>query len=151
MEIEYLEDVVLHQKRLIGKHVAKREEIVEFAKQWDPQPIYVPEPATQLRPPFESVAPPFFAMAICTLLAAKRRPRIATVRILEYERVQMLNPVHPDDHLTVTCEYIEKVGVESSPDSGIVRAVIEVKNQHSEVVIQSTCAILVARRPAQIS
>ena len=43
MEIEYYEDIELHQKIVVGEYTANRDEMIEFAKKWGPQPYHIDE------------------------------------------------------------------------------------------------------------
>ena len=45
--IAYYEDVVPGTKTRLGSHVFTREDIVAFARQWDPQPFHVDEEAAK--------------------------------------------------------------------------------------------------------
>ncbi len=46
-DIAYFEDVELDRELEIGRHTPSRDEIVAFARQWDPQPFHVDEEAAR--------------------------------------------------------------------------------------------------------
>ena len=45
MEEVYFEDYEVGKKTTVGEYVVKKEEVIEFAKKWDPQPFHMDEQA----------------------------------------------------------------------------------------------------------
>ncbi|MCH7478393.1 MAG: acyl dehydratase, partial [SAR324 cluster bacterium] len=64
------------------------------------------------------------------------------------DELRWLKPVRPGDTLKVSSEVLEKRPSKSRQDRGRLRMLLEVKNQHQEVVMTFTVAYMVARRPA---
>src|SRR3989337_2408114 len=66
-------------------------------------------------------------------------PRVAQLR--------WLKPVRRGDTLTVRLTVLETVASRSKPDRGIVRSLMEVLNQHGEIVMTTKGVNFVKRRP----
>lgn len=148
MEIVYYEDVELHQSSIVGEYYVDKEEMLEFAKKWDRQPFHIDEELAQSYPFGGLIASSSYTMAIVSRVASiAERPRMAILAGLEYERVQIPNPVRPDDQLVVTAEHIDKRESKTKPDRGIVRTLVEVKNKNDELVFSAVGVSLVAKRP----
>lgn len=148
METEYYEDIRFYEKRVIGQYSVTKEDIIEFAQRWDPQPFHIDEEVAKSYPYGELIASSGYTMSIITLLRAQNEnPRPMVLGVLEYEHVKMLDAVRPGDHLTVTSEHIEKRDSQTKPDRGIVRAKVEVINQKNQPVLSYTCVAMIAKRP----
>jgi len=148
MEIEYFEDIKLNQKKFLGEYLADKDEMIEYARKWDPQPFHIDEEAAKTYPYGGITASSGYTLAIITLLrATNEQPRGAILGMLEYEKVKILKPVYPGDHLTVTSEPIEMRESGSNPDRGIVKALVETRNQHDEVVLSYIIVAMIAKRP----
>jgi len=146
---EYFEDVVLNRKKFLGDHLVTREEIIEYARKWDPQPFHIDEEAARSYPYGGLIASSGYTLAVVTLLrATTEKPEPAVLGMLGYEKVKILKPVYPGDTLTATSEPVEKRESESRSDRGIVTALVEVRNQHDETVLSYTVKAMIAKRPA---
>ncbi len=148
VEIEYYEDVVLNREKFLGEHLADKDEMIEYARKWDPQPFHVDEDVAKTYPYGSLTASSGYMLAIVTLLrAVNEEPKGAILGMLEYEKVKILKPVFPGDRLTVTSEPIEKRESKSNPSRGIVKARVEMRNQHGEVVMSYLISAMIAKRP----
>ncbi len=148
MEIEYYEDLRLNKQRFVGTYTAVNEEMIEFAMKWDPQPYHLDAEAARSYPSGELTAPSGYTLGITTLLLASMNPpKVAILANLEYERVKLPVSVRAGDQLSMTMEHLEKRESRSRPDCGIVRTLIEVKNQHDQTVLSYVGVGLVAKRP----
>jgi len=76
----------------------------------------------------------------------QEKPIVAALGLLEYERVKILNPVRPGDRLTVSAERIEKRESQTKPDRGILRTLVEVRNQNDELNLSYITTVMVAKR-----
>lgn len=148
MEMEYYDDIELHQKIVVGEYTANRDEMIEFAKQWDPQPYHIDEEAARSYPSGQLTAPSGYTLGITTLLLAQMKShRVAVLANLEYEHTKLPIAVLPGDHLTMTMEHLDKRESQSNPSRGIVRTLMEVRNQHDKVVLNYVGVALVTKRP----
>ncbi len=148
MEIEYFEDIKLNQKKFLGEYVADKDEMIEYARKWDPQPFHIDEEAAKGYPYGQLTASSGFTMAIVTnLRATSENPRGAVLGMLEYEKVRFPKPVYPGDRLTVTSEPIEIRESKSYSDRGIVKAQVEIRNQNDEIVLSYSTVAMIAKQP----
>ncbi len=47
MEITYFEDIPLNEKETVGQYTVTKEEMVDFARKWDPLPMHIDEHAAE--------------------------------------------------------------------------------------------------------
>jgi len=64
------------------------------------------------------------------------------------EELRWLRPVRPGDTLSARMTVTESIPSRSKPDRGIIRSVLEMRNQHGEVVLTLRGMSLLGRRPA---
>ena len=148
MEIEYFEDIKLNRKKVLGEYTADKEDMIEYARQWDPQPFHIDEEAAKAYPYGALTASSGYTLAIVTLLRATlESPRGAVLGMLEYEKVKFPKPVYAGDRLIVTSEPTEMRESTSNSDCGIVKAQVEIRNQHDEVVLSYITVAMIAKRP----
>ncbi|MCP4634411.1 MAG: acyl dehydratase, partial [candidate division Zixibacteria bacterium] len=147
MELAYFEDIEIGEKKILGEHYVDKDEIVEFAKKWDPQPFHIDEQIAKTYPFGGLIASSNYTLCIVTLLAVmQEKPVVAALGLLEYERVKILNPVRPGDRLTVSAERIEKRESNTKPDRGILRTQVEVRNQNNDFNLSYIATVMVAKR-----
>ncbi len=147
MELLYFEDIEIGEKKVLGEHYVDKDEIIEFAKKWDPQPFHVDEEVAKTHPFGGLTASANYTLCIITLLAQMQEtPDVANLGLLEYERVKILNPVRPGDQLTVLAEHIDKRESQTKPDRGILRTLVEVRNQNDELNLSYIAVVMIAKR-----
>jgi acyl dehydratase len=147
--MRYFEDFTPGEVIELGSHTITKEEIVAFAKQFDPQPFHLDEEAAK-------------RTIYGGLLASGWHTGSITMRLL-YEglvketvslgspgvdELRWLKPVRPGDTLSARLTVLECIPSRSKLDRGIVRSTIELRNQHGEVVVSSKGMSLFGRRPA---
>lgn len=149
MRIVYYEDIELNKKIVIGEHYVDKEEMVEFSRKWDAKPFHIDEELAKSYPVGGLIAPLTYTLSVISRLGSiSESDRIAFLAILEMERFQIFNPVHPGDKLTVTEEHLDKRESRANSDRGIVRTRSEVVNQNGQVCVSVVSVTLVARRTA---
>ena len=149
VELAYFEDIEIGEKTILGEHYVDRDEIIEFAKKWDPQPFHIDEEVAKTYPFGGLIASSNYTLCIVTLLAVtQEKPVVAALGLLEYERVKILKPVCPGDRLIVSSERIEKRESQTKPDRGILRTLVEVRNQNNELNLSYIATVMVAKRPS---
>ena len=144
----YFDDLAVGYRSEIGHWELGRDEIIEFAKRWDPQPFHVDERAAQQSLYGGLTASSLHLFAICTRLFFDHADRIAVLAMLGKEAVRFPNPARVGDRLTYTTECIEARASSSRPDRGVIRLRDEVHNQEKILVMTQEVSLLVARCPA---
>ncbi len=146
MALRYFEDIQLHNKEVMGEYLVDKEEVIDFAKKWDPQPFHMDEEAAKKYPYEGIIAPNGYTISVITHIAAKSDLKMATIGLLGYDELRFPNPVRPGDLLTMTSECIEKRESQSNSKHGIVRTIVEIRNQEGEPVLTSKSTFMVTRQ-----
>jgi acyl dehydratase len=143
----YLDDFTPGRSFPLPPHTVTREEIVDFAREFDPQPFHLGEAGNGLTEGLTASGwhvCGLFMRALCDGIlldaACLGSPGIDTLR--------WLRPVRPGDTLAATSTVIEARASKSRPDRGIVRFRHEVANQAGERVLTMENPILFLVRPA---
>lgn len=146
----YLEDYEAGQTQTYGAYTLTEAEMLEFAAQYDPQPIHT-DPAAASESHFGGLIASGWhtaciAMRLAVLEGYLQDPGvIAGVGI---ENLRWPAPVRPGDTLTVREEILETRPTESDPSVGVLRLEIVVLNQDDEEVLTMEWIDLVERRGA---
>lgn len=146
-DLLYLDDLSPGLTMRSGTFRLEREQIIEFARQWDPQPWHIDEDAAR-----ESIfggltASATHIFAIQGRLIIGIRPRLAVLAGLGNEGMDFLTPARVDDELYVETTVVEVRPSRSKPDRGIARIDNRVRNQRGEVILHSKGKIMVSKRP----
>ena len=149
MSLRYFEDLKVGDM-LYGSEefVVTKEEVVEYAKRWDPQPFHTDETAARDSMFGGLVAPASFVLAIESWLWHTIEDRPALAVGVGYDDLRLLNPVRPGDRLSITIEIVEARPSESRPDCGIVRTRVILTNQRDEQVLTLIDTCLISKRGA---
>jgi acyl dehydratase len=143
----YLEDFTPGRAFPLPPHMVTREEIIDFAREFDPQAFHLADAGTGLADGLIASGwhvCGIFMRALCDGLlldaACLGSPGIDTLR--------WLKPVRPGDTLAATATVVEARLSKSRPDRGIVRFRHEMRNQAGEPVLALDNPILFLARPA---
>ncbi len=134
--MRYFEDFEEGQVYELGSRTVTREEIVSFAREYDPQPFHLDEGAAA-RSPFEGlIASGWHTCAILMRLSveAAQREEEAATGSPGIDSCRWLKPVRPGDTLTARTEVLETWPSRSKP-IGFVRRRVEMLNQQAEIVL----------------
>jgi acyl dehydratase len=123
------------------------DEVLEFARRYDPQPFHTDPVAARNSVFGELVASGWHTAALTMRLRVLSELRIAGGWVgLGVESMRWPKPVKPGDRLRVEVEVLEKRESKSKPDRGIVRVRTSTFNQHGELVFETVTAQIVLRR-----
>ena len=112
-----------------------RDEIVEVASRWDPQPFHLDDEAAEGSHFGGLVASGLHTIAASIWLGDREMPRTAAIAGLGMDELRMRHPVRPGDRLHQTTEVIDVRPSQSRPDRGVVRGRRTVRNQDGVVVL----------------
>ncbi|ABD08848.1 MaoC-like dehydratase [Rhodopseudomonas palustris HaA2] len=158
--MRFLEDLQVGQRREIGTYAFTAENIVAFAKQFDPQPFHLDEEAGR-RSLFGGLAASGWHIAsACMRLLVLERQQEAAAEAARGEPVAVwgpspgfrdlrwLKPVLAGDTVTYA-NVVESVRPsDSRPGWGIIQARNSGTNQRDELVFSFLATAFVPRRPA---
>jgi acyl dehydratase len=136
MGMKYFEDL-FDGERLQCKPVSMtRESIVEFAKQFDPQPFHIDAKAANDSIFKGLVASSLHTLSACTRVVVEAQGEVAILSGVGMYEVKMFNPVRPGDTLTVKAWWTELRRSNSKPDRGFASIKCKVSNQRNEPIIK---------------
>ena len=143
----YYEDYEIGVVRRLGSVTLSKEEIVDFARQFDPQPFHIDEAAAKASIFGGLTASSCHTFALTGLINAHNPEKSAVVANLGADGMRFPEPVRPGDTITMTSECKEKRVSKSRPQLGIVGCRTALENQHGDVVMEVLMRFMVQRRP----
>ena len=150
MRERYFEDFAVGDVFKPGGRVrVEKDEIIAFAKKFDPQPFHLDEEAARQSIFGRLVASGWHTAAITMSLIARSEYRAAGGTIgLGFDSMRWPIPVLPGDELRIENEVLEARPSRSRPDRGLLKMRTRTFNQNGEVVQEIVANGLVPRRPA---
>lgn len=146
MPAVYFEDLKLGQRLSCQPISITRQQIVYFARQFDPLPFHIDEDAAA-RSIFEGlVASSLHTLSACTKVVVEALGDTLILSGLGIEEVRLPNPVRPGDTLHVEAWWQELRRLRSKPDRGAAILMCTVTNQRAEPVVHYGYRYLVACR-----
>ena len=145
----YFEDLVVGAETTFGSYDVTREEVLEFARKYDPQPFHLSDEEAA-KTHFGRLAASGWHTAAMTMAVIARHvvdDEQAGLGSPGIDELRWKKPVYPGDTLQVSGRIIEKTPSRSRPDMGSFRTETTVTNQNGEVVITFTSIVLIRRRP----
>lgn len=132
----YFEDYVSGTTFEYGQISVSADQIIEFARRFDPQPIHV-DPEAAARGPFGGLIASGWHTAgvMMRLLADHFISHVASMASPGVDEIRWLKPVRPGDTLSIRVTVLETRRSTSKPDRGVVRSLVEVLNQNREIVM----------------
>ncbi len=149
MDIMYFEDVEVGNKRIKAvTYQVKKEEIIGFARQWDPRSFHIDEEAAVSSIFGGLVACSAHIFSILSWFATHGQRRVASMAALGFDKLRMQHPVRPGDTLSCYFTCLEKRESQSKQDRGIVRTLATIFNQKNIEVFSAIVTTMVAKHPA---
>jgi acyl dehydratase len=143
-----LEDIAVGDKVEFGHYEVTAEEIIDYARRFDPQPIHLDDDAARaaglgglIASGWHSVGMYMRMLVDNVLVGGNSMPSPGA------DEVRWLKPVRPGDVLSIRGEALEARPSRSKPDRGIVRWRYEMINQNDETVMSLVGIGFVQRRP----
>ena len=152
IEQRYFEDYVPGSVYRFGSYLVKEEEIIDFARKYDPQVFHMdPEGAKKTR--FEGlIASGWHTAAIAMrMLVDHFISRVASMGSPGADKLRWLVPVRPGDELSIRVTILKARPSRSKPAQGVIELFVEVINQNDEVVMTRTAISLMRRRNQQVN
>lgn len=147
--MQYLDDIAVGDRAAFGRYEVTREEVLDFARKYDPQPFHLSD---------EGAAETHFGRLAasgwhtCSMTMAmlvehmKERPQ-ASLGAAGIDELRWLRPVHPGDVLRCETEILEVRPSQSRPEMGSIRSQMTTFNQNDEPVLRFVALALLRRRP----
>lgn len=149
-ELWHLEDYVeaLAEGRRLegGRYVVTEEEILEFGRRFDPQPMHTDPEAAKDGAFGGLVAPGCLTFAIRNALYNQLPVRPALYAGLGLEEMLLPNPVRPGYVLSLRVEVVEARRSKSRPTTGVVQTRQAVLNEDGKTVLTMDAKMIVRAR-----
>ena len=143
----YFEDYEPGRVYEFGSITVSEDEIIEFAERYDPQIFHV-NPDLARKSVFSGlIASGWHTAALAMrLLVDHFISHVAALGSPGSDELRWLKPVRPGDTLCLRVTIVEARRLQTKPDRGIVRSLVEVLNQDHEVVMtRIAISIILAR------
>ncbi len=147
--MQYLEDIKVGQKVSFGHYEVTREEVMDFARKYDPQPFHLDDDAAA-KTHFGRLSASGWhtaAMTMSMLVENLKKNKQAGLGSPGVDELRWLKPVYPGDTLRVEIETLEVRASQSRPEMGITKGLVTVFNQDDVPVMTMKSIGLVATRP----
>lgn len=145
----YFEDLEIGAEATYGTYEVTREEVIEFARKYDPQPFHLSDEEAA-KTHFGRIAASGWHTCAMTMAVVARYSVAHEHQGLGAPGIDELRwkkPVYPGDTLTVTGRIVDKTPSRSKPEIGSFRTATTVTNQHGETVMTFTSIVLMRRKP----
>jgi acyl dehydratase len=146
----YFEDLEVGAETDFGSYEVTREEVLEFARKYDPQPFHLSDEAAS-KTHFGRIAASGWHTAAMTMAVIARhvvKHEQAGLGSPGIDELRWKKPVYPGDTLHVRGKILEKTPSRSRPEMGSFRTHTTVTNQDDVPVMSFTSIVLIRRRPA---
>jgi acyl dehydratase len=146
----YFEDLEVGSESDFGSYQVTREEVLEFASKYDPQPFHLSDEAAAKTHFGRMSASGWHTAAMVMAVIARKvvGERQAGLGSPGIDELRWLKPVYPGDTLHVRGKIVAKRESRSKPDIGSFRTETTVTNQDGVPVMTFTSIVLIRRRPA---
>ena len=147
--MRYFEDVTVGSTARFGSYAVTRDEVVDFAKRYDPQPFHLSDEAAAATHFGRLSASGWHtcAMAMSMMVANMKTQEQAGLGSPGLDELKWLKPVYPGDTLRCETEVLDKRASASRPDMGIFKSRLTVFNQDGVAVMSMVSTGLIATRP----
>lgn len=147
----YYEDIEVGDTHSFGDRTISKDEIIEFAEQYDPQTYHVDEDAAEDSMFGELIASGWHTASLCMREFVENIADEAWLGARGIDELRWIKPVTPGDTLSMTVEVVDKRPLEDDPTVGHVDTRLTAYNQDDEAVITWIGLGIVARRDAERS
>ncbi|KAF7964205.1 dehydratase [Cupriavidus sp. UYMU48A] len=145
----YFEDFEVGSRRELGSYLVTEEELLAFARQYDPQPFHIDKDAAAKSIYGGLISSGWMTCSIMMrLLVLSTTGKSASMGSPGVDEIRWLKPVCAGDTLTVVLNVLDTRPSKSKPDRGVVHTQWEATNQRGELVCTVKGMGMYGRRPA---
>ncbi len=147
--MRYFEDVEVGAETVFGDYDVTREEVLEFARKYDPQPFHLSDEEAA-KTHFGRIAASGWHTCAMTMAVIARyvvKDEQAGLGSPGVDELRWLKPVYPGDRLTVRGSVVDTTPSRSKPHIGTIRTRTVVSNQDGIDVMSFTSIVMMQRRP----
>ena len=145
MQEWHFDDIPLNQPMTTSEYLVMEEELIAYARKWDPLPMHTDPEAARASPHGGLIASSTYTLAVASALGHQIAARPVIIAGNEW-KARFLQPVRPGDRLVVASECVFKRQSHTKPDRGIARFVVTMQNQKGERILELESTVVVPRR-----
>ncbi|NVJ68948.1 MAG: MaoC family dehydratase [Alphaproteobacteria bacterium] len=144
----FYEDIDVGQKESFGSYAVTREEVIEFASKYDPQPFHLDDEAAKNSVFGKLCASGWHtsAMMMRMMVDHMMETGFAGLGSPGIDGIEWKKPVFPGDTLSLESVVTDKRDSKSRPNLGLVKSTYHIKNQNDDVVMILKSNVMVAKR-----
>ena len=143
----YFEDYVEGSVHDCGSIAVEANEVVAFAKRFDPQSIHTDSEAAKRGPFGGLIASGWHTCGLMMRLYVEHYlTHVASLASPGLDELRWLEPVRPGDRLSLRVTVLKATPSKSKPDRGAVTSFVEVLNQTGVAVMTFKVVNIIARR-----
>ncbi len=147
--MRYAEDFPVGVRRELGSTTLVEDEVIRFAREFDPQPFHVDKAAAEQGFYGGIIASGWHTCSLTMrIMVDNYLADAAALGSPGIDELRWLKPVRPGDRLTVYSTVREIKNSTSKPDRAVLTTVTEVENQAGDVVLTMLGKTMMLRRPA---
>ena len=147
MDLLHCEDFPVGEVIVFGDRIVTQEEIIAFAREWDPQPFHLDAEAAKDSQIGELIASGWHTGSlVMRMMCDAYLLRAASEGAPGIDEMRWLKPVRPGDRLSVRRTTLAARVSRSRPQIGIVDFQFEAMNQTGETVMLLKSAAFIRRR-----
>ncbi len=144
----YFEDYVEGDVHSFGTIAVEPDELIAFAKRFDPQTIHTDPEAAKDGPFGGLIASGWHTAGLMMRLYVQHYlTHVASLASPGLDELRWLKPVRPGDALSVRVTVLKAAASKSKPDRGAVTSFIEVINQAGDIVMTFRVVNIISKRP----
>ena len=141
----YYEDIMEGDEDFHGEYQTTKEELIAFAKQWDPMIFHTDEEIAKTTPHGGLIAPGTYLLAIRIKLLHKAGVNRKILASVGFENVRFLQPSYVGEKLTLHIKLLEKRVSKSKPEFGLAKYYMELVNEKGIAVLSMIDTVMIER------
>ena len=146
--MKFYEDIEVGTKSAFGHYEVTREEVMDFASRYDPQPFHLDDEAAA-QTHFGRLSASGWhtcSMTMAMMVENMKGEKSAGLGSPGVDQLRWKKPVYPGDTLRCETEVIEKRRSASRPEMGIFKSLIRTFNQDGDMVLEMVSNGLIRTR-----
>lgn len=146
----FYEDLTMGETEEFGSYIVTKEEVIDFATKYDPQPFHLDEELAKQSVFGNLCASGWHTGAMMMRMIVDRSitSGFASMGSPGLDKIEWKKPVFPGDTLSLRGKIVDMRESKSRPNIGLLKSDYEVVNQHGDVVMRVIANSMILKRPA---
>jgi len=147
LNLVHFEDFAIGDRYAYGSHAMRREDMLAFARQFDPEPFHLDAEAAKAKGWPDLIASGPHVCAVWRRMSKDAFGAVDAFVSPGWDEVRWRKPVLVGDVLSVLSEVSAARPLQSRPELGFLQLNNEIRNQRDEITTTMTTNWFVYRRP----